>query len=277
MLQMKTKQWKEVTLQVFFILVGIVVAFPIIYAISASFMKPTEILGLNPRVIPTGVNIKNYEEVFETTNILRQTWNSVVITVVTCILRLLVASLAAFGFTFYDFPFKKFFFYLTICTMLIPGEATLLTNYETVSKMGLVNTYAGSIIMFIGSGTSVFIIRQYFMTLPRSLYEAAIMDGCSDFRFFCTIVVPLSKPVLSASAITGFVQIWNQYLWPKLMATRPEMFTVQVGLAQLNTAEGSAYGVIMAAAVIVMLPTLLFFVIFQKQIAGGMVAGSIKE
>lgn len=273
----KKKRVKEIVFQILFILVGLIVAFPILYAISTSFMKATDILSITPRLLPRSLDLKNYMEVFATTNILRQTWNSIVITVITCILRLLVAALAAFGFTFYEFPLKKFFFYLTICTMLIPGEATLLTNYETVSKMGLVNTYAGSIIMFIGSGTTVFIIRQYFMSLPRSLYEAAKIDGCNDFRFFCTIAVPLSRPVLAASAINGFVQIWNQYLWPKLMATRAEMFTVQVGLAQLNTAEGSAYGVIMAAAVIVLLPTLVFFIVFQKQIAGGMVAGSIKE
>lgn len=274
---MKNKKARSAILQVFYILVGIVVAFPILYAISASFMKATDIVGLNPRIFPKSLDLQNYREVFATTNVLRQTWNSVVITVITCILRLLVAALAAFGFSFYEFPLKKFFFYLTICTMLIPGEATLLTNYETVSGMHLVNTYMGSIIMFIGSGTSVFIIRQYFMSLPKSLHEAAVVDGCSDFRFFRTIVIPLSKPVLSAAGINGFVQIWNQYLWPKLMATRKEMFTVQVGLAQLNSTEGAAYGVILAAAVLVLLPTLLFFIVFQKQIAGGMMVGSFKE
>ena len=161
--------------------------------------------------------------------------------------------------------------------MLIPGEATLLTNYQTVSGMHLVNKYAGSIIMFIGSGTSVFIIRQYFMNLPKSLHEAAIIDGCSDFRFFCTVVMPLSKPVLSAAAINAFVQVWNTYLWPKLIATREEMYTIQVGIEQLNSHEASAYGVIMAAAVIALIPTLVFFITFQKQIIAGMVTGSTKE
>ena len=131
--------------------------------------------------------------------------------------------------------------------------------------------------MFIGSGTSVFIIRQYFMNLPNSLHEAAIIDGCSDFRFFCTVVMPLSKPVLSAAAINAFVQVWNTYLWPKLIATREEMYTIQVGIEQLNSHEASAYGVIMAAAVIALIPTLLFFIAFQKQIIAGMVTGSTKE
>ena len=246
----KLKRTKSALLQALFVVIGIAIAFPVLYALCASFMKPTEIVGLDPKVIPTGGSLRNYLEVFETTNILRQSWNSIVITVATTFLRLFVAALAAYAFAFFDFPGKRLFFCLTICTMLIPGEATLLTNYETVSGLGLVNRYMGSIIMFIGSGTAVFIIRQYFLNLPRTLYESAVIDGCGSFRFFLTIVLPLSKPVLSASAINGFVQIWNQYLWPKLIATRPEMFTVQVGLAQLNSTEGSAYGVILAAAVV---------------------------
>ena len=273
----KLKRTKSALLQALFVVLGIAIAFPVLYALCASFMKPTEIVGLDPKVIPTGGSLRNYLEVFETTNILRQSWNSIVITAVTTFLRLFVAALAAYAFAFFDFPGKRLFFYLTICTKMIPGEATLLTNYETVSGLGLVNRYMGSIIMFIGSGTAVFIIRQYFLNLPRTLYESAVIDGCGNFRFFLTIVLPLSKPVLSASAINGFVQIWNQYLWPKLIATRPEMFTVQVGLAQLNSTEGSAYGVILAAAVVALIPTLVFFVVFQKQIAGGMIAGSIKE
>ena len=267
----------DILLQILFILVGLLIAFPVIYALSTSFMPNTDILSMNPRLIPRSVSLKNYLTVFTSTNILRQCWNSIVITVTTCVLRLFVAALAAYGFAFYDFRGKKFFFYLTICTMLIPGEATLLTNYQTVSGMHLVNKYAGSIIMFIGSGTSVFIIRQYFMNLPKSLHEAAIIDGCSDFRFFCTVVMPLSKPVLSAAAITAFVQVWNTYLWPKLIATREEMYTIQVGIEQLNSHEASAYGVIMAAAVIALIPTLLFFIAFQKQIIAGMVTGSTKE
>lgn len=267
----------DVLLQIVFILIGLLIAFPVLYAISTSFMPNTDILSLNPRLLPKTASFKNYISVFTSTNILRQCWNSVVITVITCILRLFVASLAAYGFAFYDFPGKTFFFYLTICTMLIPGEATLLTNYQTVSGMHLVNKYAGSIIMFIGSGTSVFIIRQYFMNLPKSLHEAAIIDGCNDFRFFLTVVMPLSKPVLSAAAINAFVQVWNTYLWPKLIATREEMYTIQVGIEQLNSHEASAYGVIMAAAVIALIPTLAFFIAFQKQIIAGMVTGSTKE
>ena len=267
----------DILLQILFILVGLLIAFPVIYALSTSFMPNTDILSMNPRLIPRSVSLKNYLTVFTSTNVLRQCWNSIVITDTTCVLRLFVAALAAYGFAFYDFRGKKFFFYLTICTMLIPGEATLLTNYQTVSGMHLVNKYAGSIIMFIGSGTSVFIIRQYFMNLPKSLHEAAIIDGCSDFRFFCTVVMPLSKPVLSAAAINAFVQVWNTYLWPKLIATREEMYTIQVGIEQLNSHEASAYGVIMAAAVIALIPTLLFFIAFQKQIIAGMVTGSTKE
>ncbi len=166
---------------------------------------------------------------------------------------------------------------MTVGTMLIPGEATLLTNYETISKLHMINTYQGIIIMFIGSATSVFIMRQYFLGVSVSIKEASEMDGCGDIRFFTRILIPISKPILVTVFITAFVEIWNVYLWPMLITNRNEMRTVQVGIAQLNSSEGSAYGVIMAGAVIVLIPSLLVFIIFQKQIINGMVTGSVKE
>ena len=170
----------DILLQILFILVGLLIAFPVIYALSTSFMPNTDILSMNPRLIPRSVSLKNYLTVFTSTNILRQCWNSIVITVTTCVLRLFVAALAAYGFAFYDFRGKKFFFYLTICTMLIPGEATLLTNYQTVSGMHLVNKYAGSIIMFTYSSYEAYIrvhLKPYLGELelkdlsPRTLQQ----------------------------------------------------------------------------------------------------------
>ena len=188
----------------------------------------------------------------------------------------MTAALAAYGYACFDFKGKNLFFYLTVGTMLIPGEATLLTNYETISKLHMINTYQGIIIMFIGSATSVFIMRQYFLGVSASIKEASEMDGCGDIRFFTRILIPISKPILVTVFITAFVEIWNVYLWPMLITNRNEMRTVQVGIAQLNSSEGSAYGVIMAGAVIVLIPSLLVFIIFQKQIINGMVTGSVK-
>ena len=271
----KRRIWKSVLYQAAATGIGLLVIFPVLYALGTSFMKSTEILSLNPRMLPRRIDFSNYHAVWENTMMLRFFWNSVFVTTITCCLRVVTAALAAYGYACFDFKGKNLFFYLTVGTMLIPGEATLLTNYETISKLHMINTYQGIIIMFIGSATSVFIMRQYFLGVSASIKEASEMDGCGDIRFFTRILIPISKPILVTVFITAFVEIWNVYLWPMLITNRNEMRTVQVGIAQLNSSEGSAYGVIMAA-VIVLIPSLLVFIIFQKQIINGMVTGSVK-
>ena len=272
----KRRIWKSVLYQAAATGIGLLVIFPVLYALGTSFMKSTEILSLNPRMLPRRIDFSNYHAVWENTMMLRFIWNSVFVTTITCCLRVVTAALAAYGYACFDFKGKNLFFYLTVGTMLIPGEATLLTNYETISKLHMINTYQGIIIMFIGSATSVFIMRQYFLGISASIKEASEMDGCVDIRFFTRILIPISKPILVTVFITAFVEIWNVYLWPMLITNRNEMRTVQVGIAQLNSSEGSAYGVIMAGAVIVLIPSLLVFIIFQKQIINGMVTGSVK-
>lgn len=272
----KRRIWKSVLYQAAATGIGLLVIFPVLYALGTSFMKSTEILSMNPRIIPRRIDFSNYHAVWENTMMLRFIWNSVFVTTITCCLRVVTAALAAYGYACFDFKGKNLFFYLTVGTMLIPGEATLLTNYETISKLHMINTYQGIIIMFIGSATSVFIMRQYFLGVSASIKEASEMDGCGDIRFFTRILIPISKPILVTVFITAFVEIWNVYLWPMLITNRNEMRTVQVGIAQLNSSEGSAYGVIMAGAVIVLIPSLLVFIIFQKQIINGMVTGSVK-
>ena len=272
----KRRIWKSVLYQAAATGIGLLVIFPVLYALGTSFMKSTEILSLNPRMLPRRIDFSNYHAVWENTMMLRFIWNSLFVTTITCCLRVVTAALAAYGYACFDFKGKNLFFYLTVGTMLIPGEATLLTNYETISKLHMINTYQGIIIMFIGSATSVFIMRQYFLGVSASIKEASEMDGCGDIRFFTRILIPISKPILVTVFITAFVEIWNVYLWPMLITNRNEMRTVQVGIAQLNSSEGSAYGVIMAGAVIVLIPSLLVFIIFQKQIINGMVTGSVK-
>ena len=272
----KRRIWKSVLYQAAATGIGLLVIFPVLYALGTSFMKSTEILSLNPRMLPRRIDFSNYHAVWENTMMLRFIWNSVFVTTITCCLRVVTAALAAYGYACFDFKGKNLFFYLTVGTMLIPGEATLLTNYETISKLHMINTYQGIIIMFIGSATSVFIMRQYFLGVSASIKEASEMDGCGDIRFFTRILIPISKPILVTVFITAFVEIWNVYLWHMLITNRNEMRTVQVGIAQLNSSEGSAYGVIMAGAVIVLIPSLLVFIIFQKQIINGMVTGSVK-
>lgn len=273
----KTKhQIVSVALQTACIIFGLVLVSPVIYCIFLSFMKPTEILSTPPTLFPGSLYLENYLTALKMTKIPRFIVNSLFVSLVCSLMRVLTASLAAYAFAFYNFRGKNFLFFLVLGTMLIPGDSTIVTNYMTVSGMGLVNNYLGIMILYFVSAANIFLIRQYFLTISKELKEAAEIDGCSSFKFFTTILVPVSKPIIATVIISSFVSTWNMYLWPMLITTRNEMRTVQVGITMLNFSEEAAYGSTMAGAVMVLIPSLFVFIMSQKQIVKGMTAGSVK-
>lgn len=276
---MKTKtakQMKSAVLQVFCLGFGLVLVSPVIYCILLSFMEPKEILSSPPTLFPGGLYLKNYILAIRQTKIPRFIVNSVFVSITCSFVRIFTASLAAYAFSFYEFKGRSLLFYLVLGTMLIPADITIVTNYMTVSNMGLVNNYLGIMILYFVSANNIFMMRQYFLTISKELKEAAEIDGCGSFKFYTTILIPVAKPVIASVFISSFVSTWNMYLWPMLITTRNEMRTVQVGITMLNFAEEAAYGSTMAGAVLVLLPSLLVFTLAQKQIVRGMTTGSVK-
>lgn len=270
------KQLGSVVLQIVCLLFGLVLVSPVIYCVMLSFMEPKEILSSPPTLFPGGLYLENYVMALRLTKIPRFILNSVFVSIVCSLMRIFTASLAAYGFAFYEFKGKNILFYLVLGTMLIPADSTIVTNYMTVSGMGLVNNYLGIMILYFVSAANIFLMRQYFLTVSKELKEAAEIDGCGSFKFYTTILVPVAKPVIASVFISSFVSTWNMYLWPMLITTRNEMRTVQVGITMLNFSEEAAYGSTMAGAVLVLLPSLLVFAVAQKQIVKGMTAGSVK-
>ena len=255
---------------------GLTIIAPIIYALLISLMPARQILSRPPKLIPNPVIWENYKHAVTLTTLGRFMFNSLVIAGVSSIIRVITASMAAFGFTFFDFKGKNLIFMLFMGTIMIPGDIVLVTNYQTVAQLGLVNTYLGMMIVFLVSATNIFMMRQFFLTFSVSLKEASYVDGCSNFRFFIQILLPLSAPILVTILISSFIGTWNTYLWPMLVTNYNHMRTVQVGITMLNFPEGTVYGPIMAASILVLLPTVLIFVIFQKKIVGGIMGGAIK-
>ena len=273
----KTKRTiKSGVLQAACLAFGVLLVTPVIYCILLSFMQPKEILSSPPTLFPGGFYLENYAAALRMTKIPRFILNSLFVSMVCSTMRIITASLAAYSFAFFDFRGKSFLFYLVLGTMLIPGDATIVTNYMTVSGMGLVNSYLGVMILYFVSAANIFLMRQYFLTVSKELKEAAEIDGCGSFRFYTNILVPVAKPVIATVFISSFVSTWNMYLWPMLITTRNEMRTVQVGITMLNFSEEAAYGATMAGAVMVLIPSLLVFIASQKQIVKGMTAGSVK-
>ena len=270
------KGWKPVLFQIFAVVLGLFIISPIIYALFISVMPADQILSNPPKIIPRTVILDNYKKAIESTRLGRYMWNSLVIAGISSVVRIITASMAAFAFSFFEFKGKGFLFTLTMGTVMIPGDVVLVTNFQTVAKLGLVNTYLGMMIIFMVSALNIFVMRQNFLSFSKEIKEASEVDGCSNLRFFATILLPLNRPVLTTVFISAFIGTWNTYLWPMLVTNDDAMRTVQVGVTMLNFPDGTVYGPIMAASILVLLPVMVMFIIFRRQIVGGLMGGAIK-
>ncbi len=240
-------------------------------------MTTQEITDINTFILPKSFrNWSNFKEVFAMTDMNRLFINSMIVAVVGTVGRIITSTLAAFAFAFFDFKGKKFWFSFLMGSMMVPGDVLIFSNYVTVSRLGMMGSYLGIIIVYLVFANYIFMLRQHMMSLPRELFEAAKIDGCSNFRFFLTTVIPLSGSILVSVFLSSFVGLWNIYLWPLLVTNTNEMRTIQVGISMLSSAEQLSWGPIMAATLIALLPTVIIFTISQKFIVKGLTAGAVK-
>ena len=254
---------------------GIIIIFPLIYCFFSSFKTPSEFL--NPKLFPSSsLYLDNFKNALERGNLLRYTLNSFVIAFVGTAVRMVLSILAAYAFTFYDFKGKNFFFFLILGTMMIPGDVLLVTNYLTVSKMHLLNTYLGVMIVSFVSASQMFMLRQRFKTIPKDMREASSMDGYGDLWFIWKVLLPLSKPVVTTLFVQSFINLWNAYLWPLIVtASSPEMRTVMVGITRLNSWEDENYQLVMAGVCISLIPSLILFIVMRRNMKKGGLDGSL--
>ena len=257
------------------IILGIIIIFPLIYCFLSSFKTPSEFL--NPKLFPSSfLYLDNFKNALERGNLLRYTLNSFVIAFVGTAVRMVLSILAAYAFTFYDFKGKNFFFFLILGTMMIPGDVLLVTNYLTVSKMHLLNTYLGVMIVSFVSASQMFMLRQRFKTIPKDMREASSMDGYGDLWFIWKVLLPLSKPVVTTLFVQSFINLWNAYLWPLIVtASSPEMRTVMVGITRLNSWEDENYQLVMAGVCISLIPSLILFIVMRRNMKKGGLDGSL--
>ena len=241
-----------------------VVLFPVFYGLCGAFKSPAEFAAWPPAVLPRSFGYtENFRRVFEQAPMMRYFANSLAVAMLSTSVRLLLAVLAAYAFVFYDFPGHKLLFFLMLGTMMLPADTLVITNYQTVTRMGLLDTYLGmSIVSFVGA-SQMFMLRQTFLTSPKAMREAALIDGCGDLHFIFSILVPAVYPLLLMLFLQSFLAQWNAYLWPLLVTNRVEMRTVQVGLTMLTTFESTNYETILAGVAIVMAPTALLFIVLR--------------
>ncbi|MCA1024690.1 MULTISPECIES: carbohydrate ABC transporter permease [Cytobacillus] len=266
---------KKILLYLVLILSGFIMFFPIVYAFMISFMQGGEVL--QGKLIPENFTLTNYLNAFEKVPLLRYLINSLVVSTVIMLGQLLLCSLAAFAFVFTKFKGKNLLFMLFISTMMIPWEATMVPNFQTIQSLGWLNSFPGLTIPFFAMAFGTFLLRQQFKTIPIELYEASQVSGVSRFKFFLTVVLPISKTSLITLGIYCFLTAWNMYLWPLLVTNDEKVRTVQIGLKQMQTQEiASEWGVVMAGVMLVILPTLLLIFVGQKRLQEGLTRGAIK-
>ena len=269
----KAREW---FLGVLATLLGCLVLFPLFYGAMGAFKSPAEFVAWPPTVFPRSFfYLDNFEAVFTQTPMLRYFWNTLAVSVFSTVVKLLIALLAAYAFVYFDFAGKKALFFLLLGTMMLPPDTLVITNYQTVSHLGLLDTYLGiGIVSFVGA-SQMFMLRQHFLSSPKPIREAAMMDGCGDLRFIAFILTPMSLPLLLTLFLQAFVVQWNAYLWPLLVTNTNEMRTVQVGITMLTTLEGTNYETVLAGAAVTVLPAVLLFLFLRKSITRTMSGGSI--
>ena len=266
----------EVIFQLFCAAVAAVMLFPVFYALSVSFMEHRHVLSRPPNLIPPTFTMDNYIHAFNRTPLMRYMYNSFVVAAICSVTRILLASMAAYAYVFYRFRGRRILFALTMATMMIPHEILIVSNFTTLSRMGLINTYAGLSAVFLIHASNIFLFRQSFLSFAMDIRDAALIDGCGNFQFYYKILMPISKPIITTVLISSFVFVWNQYVWPLMVTNRTEMRTVQVGITMLKDRESTVFGPVMAGVVVAMIPTILIFIIFQKKIVAGMMSGAVK-
>lgn len=258
------------------ILVVLFILCPILYALDISLLPLSQIFSKPLKLIPQSLDLSYYITAFQRAPLIRYLINTVIIASCITAGQVFLACITAFSFAYFNFKGKNVLFMAILATMMIPGEAIVLSNYLTMGDLGLLDTYPAMILPSLASATTIFFMRQAFLQTPRELYEVASMEGCSSLHFLLTIQIPLSRGAIGAVSIYTFINAWNAYMWPLLVTNTDQMRTVQIGIGMLMNAESADYNVMMAGVIIVMLPTLLLFTFGQKYILSGALAGAMK-
>jgi sn-glycerol 3-phosphate transport system permease protein len=255
---------------------GILILFPILWALSVSLMTASEAATFPPVLIPHRAQWANYTSVISQLPVARYLLNSFLVAGSITLGQIATSALGAYAFVFLRFRGQALLFALCMSTMMVPWEVTVIPNYLTVRSLGLIDTYPGLILPFLAAAFGVFLLRQTFRQLPREVAEAARMDGAGHFRFLWSIVMPLSKSSIMTLGAFTFLSSWNQYLWPLLVTNTREMRTVQIGIRFLMNEEGLQYNKIMAGVILFMIPAALMLLWGQRYLVKGLMAGAVK-
>ncbi len=263
------------------LLVGIaIVAFPVYLTFIASTHTAQAIVQAPMPLLPGGHLLENYVAAWQgggtvgsAAPVGRMLWISMVTALVISFGKIAISLLSAFAVVYFRFPLRMLCFWAIFVTLMLPVEVRIGPTYKVVSDLGMLNSYAGLTIPLIASATATFLFRQFFLTVPDELVEAARIDGASPMRFFWDVLVPLSRTSIAALFVIQFIYGWNQYLWPLLVATEERMYPVVIGIKRMISGgdAGNEWNIVMATAMLAMIPPALVVLFMQKQFVKGLV------
>jgi sn-glycerol 3-phosphate transport system permease protein len=264
------------------LLIGVlVVCLPVYVTFVASSQSLEQVLQAPMSLMPGSSLLENYRTVLfkgTSTNVsvapvAQMMWVSLVVALVIAFGKICLALLAAFALTYFKFPLRTFFFWVIFLTLMLPVEVRILPTYKVVSDLGMLDTYAGLTVPLLASATATFLFRQFFLTVPDELVEAARIDGAGPMRFFKDIILPLSKTNCAALFVIMFIYGWNQYLWPLLMTTSQSLYPIVIGIKMMIAGGDAAteWHLVMATAMLAMLPPVIVVVFMQRWFIKGLV------
>ena len=250
---------------------------PFFWMWSTSFKSGGGLVTYPPTWMPQEPTLQCYVQLIKEVNFLLHFRNSVLVSVSITVLSLFINSMAGYAFAKHRFRHRDKLFSFLLATMMVPGQLTMIPVFLLLKKLGLLNSYLGLIVPVSANVFGIFLIRQFMMSIPNDLIESARIDGCSEFRIYWSVVLPLCRPVLATLGIFTFMGSWNDFLWPLIVMVREEGYTLPVALANLNGQHPTDFGLLMAAAVMVVLPVIAVFIAAQKYVIQGIATTGLKE
>jgi multiple sugar transport system permease protein len=269
---MDVRKTKRLADAITYICLGIATAvflFPFLWMIGTAFNTMSEAMTWPPKIFPAQPQFSNFTDIFKGTVLLRSMLNSAIVTAAAIIVNVFLASLAAYGFDRMDFPGKKIWFNIVLLTMMIPGALLIIPLFFIVKSLpgtpiGWLNTYPGLILPYAVTGFSIFLFRQFLVSLPKDVDEAAEIDGASRFQTYRLIILPMIRPAMGLVSVFTFLLVWNDYLWPLAVSRSDTMYTAQIALKFFQGQYSINWPYLMAGSTVVALPSLLFYFFLQR-------------
>ena len=261
-----------------FVLTPIALLFVIPFAqmILASVSPAEDLVKFPPPFIPSRFTLDGFISLFTETEILRWLLNSTIVSVIAIVAHMVLCSLAGYGFARLKFRGRNFSFFMILATIMIPTQLLMIPTYILFARVGIIDTLASAFVPWLASAFGIFLMRQFFLSLPVELEEAASLDGCSRWQTFFRVVLPLAKPALATLAIFTLLSSWNDLVWPLIAISSDDSFTVQLGISNFQGTRRTQWSLLMAANVIATLPLVLFFLFAQKHFIATMTMSGMK-